>query len=316
MVRIYRLLIIRIMAVVAPCGRSCVTVGVASGAIGGYVGPGEREGGGVVVESQLATAGGMALQAGLALIDIATHIIVFIVHILLIVLMAGNAGEGSIIRRIFVTVGTGFPFTLMLSAVYWEEEPVVQGETRRFPTRVGGMAISALDREARSGVVGIGGCIVVLRVTGKAITGGAGVRTALGVAFKTVGNGVPLGEREELMTEACPCPGESIGEMTFLAIGGKIALCMVGTGGSQVILKMAIVTANPNRLETEQRGTLVAVVAVSGAVRAHQGKPALLMKQSDVGYYPRTWGMAAGAIGAQGVLVHIGMTIGALTAGF
>jgi hypothetical protein len=178
------------------------------------------------------------------------------------------------------------------------------------------MAIGALNREARSGVIGVGCGIIVLGVAGITIAGDAGIGAALGVAFKTVGNGVPLGEREELMTEACPCPGESIGEMAFLAIGGKIALCMVGTRSSQVILKMTIVTANPNRLETEQRGTLVAVVAVGGAVRAQQWETALLMKQSDVGYDPRPWGMAAGAIGAQGILVHIGMTVGALTAGF
>lgn len=119
------MLIIRIMTVVAPCGSSCITVGVATGTIGGNVGPGEREVGGIVVESQLAAACGVALQAGLALIDVTSNIIVLVVHILLVMLVAGNAGEGSIIRRIFVAVGAGFPFTLVFPTVYWEEEPIV-----------------------------------------------------------------------------------------------------------------------------------------------------------------------------------------------
>lgn len=165
-------------------------------------------------------------------------------------------------------------------------------------------------------MVGVGCGIIVLSVAGITIAGDAGIGAALGVAFKTVGNGVTLGEREELMTEACPGPGEGIGKMTFFAIRGKIALCMVWTCGSKIILDMTIVTANSNGLETKEGGALVAVVAIGGTMRAHQGKPSLLVKQCDVGYYPRPGGMTTSAIGAQGILVDICMTVGALTAGF
>jgi hypothetical protein len=55
----------------------------------------------------------VAVQAGYAVIHIATHATMFIIHILLVVLVAINTTEYSIIGRIDVTIGASVPFPIM-----------------------------------------------------------------------------------------------------------------------------------------------------------------------------------------------------------
>ena len=91
-----------------------------------------------------------------------------------------------------MTIGTLIPFTLVFAAVNGEILPVVI-ERRRGPGRFG-MATRTISREMRRRVVGIGGLVVIVEVTSRAVGGCAGITG--GMAFGAIDRLVRSFQRE------------------------------------------------------------------------------------------------------------------------
>lgn len=81
-------------------------------------------------------SGWVTLVAHLAVVRIPGDAAVFIVHVGLIVLMAINAAEYSIVRRVGMAVGTQIPYPGMFPGIDGEILPVVI-KGRRYPGSLG-----------------------------------------------------------------------------------------------------------------------------------------------------------------------------------
>lgn len=84
---------------------------------------------------------------------------------------------------------------------------------------------------------------------------------------------------------------------------------MIGIGGSQVVLTVAIDTFHTQRLKLEVRNRSMTVGTISSIVCSQQGKSTALMQLRDVGNQPRFWGVASGTIHPNRCIVHIGVAI-------
>ena len=153
-------------------GRSAgITIFMTIQAIDSNMSAGKRENGSIVIESAVGLSSGMALIASDALVDIPPHSLMLPVGINLVVFMAINATEQTIISRCGMAFCADFPFVVMISAVNREVLPVViEGRWRpccrcmaklafrrklsRFMRRVGGLAVS-LQMAAYAGIRGV-----------------------------------------------------------------------------------------------------------------------------------------------------------------
>jgi hypothetical protein len=81
----------------------------------------------------------VTLVTGITVPAIAVDIAVFIIHIVLIVGVARNAGKRGIISRVGMAVSAGIPFFPVASRIY-RKVRVMYGKAGRFPSRVCGMA--------------------------------------------------------------------------------------------------------------------------------------------------------------------------------
>ena len=74
----------------------------------------------------IAVAVRVAGQAGVAFVHVTGDFVMLIIHVLLIMLMAVNTTEDSVVVRIDVAVRTEVPLALMTSRVDREERVVIE----------------------------------------------------------------------------------------------------------------------------------------------------------------------------------------------
>ncbi len=118
------------------------------------------------------------------------------------------------------------------------------------------------------------------------------------------------------MVDACSLPGECVHFMAFGAFGRKIPFDMIGFCGGNIILLVAIKTFHAQRLEPQQRCRGMARLTIGRGMCSQQRKAAELMDFGNVLDNPRLRCVAAFAIGAQGLVVHILMTGHTFVSGF
>lgn len=176
-IRIQALVVIRCMATGTGSWSTGIAIGVTLVTTRGNVRPGQWKIGGIVVKRPRSITCRVASQAGRAVVGISADAIVLVIG--LRVGMAGGTGKFSVIGRVGMALGTLIPLPLVLAAVNGEILPVVV-KGRRRPGRFG-MATRTISREMRCGVIGIGGLVVIVEVTGRAVGGCTGISGA--VAF-------------------------------------------------------------------------------------------------------------------------------------
>ena len=82
---------------------------------------------------------------------------------------------------------------------------------------------------------------------------------------------------------------------------------MIGTGSRHIVLGMAIDTIIPNPVESQCGFGCMAVCAGRVGMRAHQRKAVVVVQFSNVVHQPVFRVMTPGAVGSNGLVVHIGV---------
>ena len=123
--------------------------------------PGKRKSGVVVVESALGTSGGMAGIAGQAVVLITANAVMGIVHIRLVMGMAIDTGEDSVVRRVGMAIGAEGPGTLVFPGIDREILAIVIKSSRLPGSRI--MTGLAVGTELCRSMIGII-CIVIIRL--------------------------------------------------------------------------------------------------------------------------------------------------------
>jgi hypothetical protein len=115
-----------------------------------------------------------------------------------------------------------------------------------FPARIGRVAVLAICREFKGGMVWIGGVVVI-----RLVTGDADRRCSRVIGcFMTRGTTNPFvtqGKRKEIMVNACTRPGKCIHIVTIGAVGGKVTGFVIGIFSQTVIIVMTINALNSER---------------------------------------------------------------------
>ena len=132
--------------------------------------------------SIITTAIRMTRITCLAVVLIARHIIVFIVHILLIMFMAKNALKNCKIIRINMTITASIPFVIMLPGINREILPVMIPGGVVPVSRV--VALLTIGWETGGTVIGVGGILIIRLVA--AITIRGRIVVAVGVAVNAL----------------------------------------------------------------------------------------------------------------------------------
>lgn len=104
--------------------------------------------------------------------------------------------------------------------------------------------------------------------------------------------------------------------VAFAAIGGKTGFLVVGIGRSLKVAPVAVEAVVPDPIELKGRGRRMALVTRHRLVRARQREAVLDMKIGHIVHHPIGRGVATGAVGAHGLLVHVQMARKALRLGF
>lgn len=117
----------------------------------------------------------MAGKAGGRIVAVSADSLMFTVHVCLVVLMAVDAAELAVIRRIGVAVGTKAPFSVVLARIHREVLSVVV-ERGRCPG-IFGMTCLTFSRELGRGVRRIGRLVITIKMTT-----GTGVRGTIVIA--------------------------------------------------------------------------------------------------------------------------------------
>ena len=204
-----------------------------------------------MVKRLLCRTGRMAGQALGAAVCIALDAIVFVVHVRFIVIMAADAGKLRIDGGVRVAVGTTVPFALVPARVNREGPCIVVTVLRGLPARVGGMALLAFSGKPQRSMIRIGGAVVVGLVAGEADRRGGRVIGGF-MALAAVIQGMAQGQREKIVVDAGPRPGEGIHGMALGAVCRIVAGCMVRALCRCIVVAMAIVAIHPKGLEVEQ----------------------------------------------------------------
>ena len=213
-----------------------INVAVGAGARRDRVQAGERETGAVVIERGIKPgAGGVALVAGLREVR---RDVIGIRRSLIVLQVAGRAGRAvQVVVVVDVAVGAGARRNRVQAGKRESGAVVIK---RGIEPGTGAVALVAGLREVRRDVVGIGGSLIVLQVTGRA---GRAVQVVV-VIDVAVGagarrNGVQSGEREPgaVVVERCVHP--VAGVVTGVASLREVRRHVVGIGGSLEILQVA-----------------------------------------------------------------------------
>jgi len=150
---------------------ACEAVGMTGAAGCGGMRPGKREVACAVVKRTAHAAGRMALVAVKAHPLVASHTVMLLVGLGLVMVMAVDAAKGGKAVRIGMAVGARLPGTDVLSRIDREVRTVVHEESGRLPAWICSMAVGTAGRYVRIGVVGVGGGVILLRMAGEAIGG-------------------------------------------------------------------------------------------------------------------------------------------------
>jgi len=219
-----------------------------------------------VIKAVIAFTGGMTVEAGLTLVNISSDLIVLIVHVGLVVVMAADTGEFSIIAGIGMAFGATVPGAIVGTGVYREILGVVVRVFCRLPARIGGVAKLAVGRNGNVDMVRAGGGNVIRLVAVKALAGNIRI-VSTGMTGLAIGYVMPSGQWEEIMVDARTGPGECIHAVTVSTICGIVRFNMIWTRGRRVICFVAIITFDTQRFEFQEGGGWVAILAVSSVVR-------------------------------------------------
>jgi hypothetical protein len=119
-----------------------------------------------MVEIFVHFAVGMAFQAGNALINVSPNVVMFVVHIILVVIVAINAGENTVIAGVGMTFGTADPFPVMTPRIHREILCIMQGVLGRPPVWFRGVTLFTVGRKVCGIMVWIGRGAVICLVTG------------------------------------------------------------------------------------------------------------------------------------------------------
>lgn len=168
MVWVMCLVVFIYMAINAIGGRALVAIRMAFDTCGGGMCARQWKIGGIVVKNQVRIAGGVAGQAGGAIVRITANAVVFFVGIG--IGMAGDAGEFCVIGRIGMAIRTLIPFAFVFAAIYRKMLAVVV-ESRRHPG-IFPVAIGAIGRKIQGYVVGVVGIVVIVGMATRAGIGG------------------------------------------------------------------------------------------------------------------------------------------------
>jgi len=119
-------------------------------AVGGGMGSGKRKIGCIVIEAVvIGLSVRMAFQASHTLVEVAPHIIMFVIHFSLVVLVAVDATEHSIVAGIGMAFVAADPFSVVASGINGKILCVMEHELRRFPARFRGMALLTYGGDVR-----------------------------------------------------------------------------------------------------------------------------------------------------------------------
>jgi len=194
-----RLIIILVMTVRTNGRGPGIAIGMTVKAGSGDMCPGQREKGKVVVKAACSLPGRMAFETSLAVIKISPDTGMLFIRVGLVVIMAVDAAEQAEVGSICVAIRAGFPFPVMFATVNREELSIMVKCGRgpghfvmtrytfgRKPTggmrRVDGLVVIIfMTAEA-----GIGGIIVIARMTGKAIGRYIRMRSCQGIVIVVV----------------------------------------------------------------------------------------------------------------------------------
>ena len=214
---------------------------------------------------------GMATVTGATLVNITGHALMFIIHIILIMFMTENTLEYRKIIRLHMAIGADIPFSLVTAGI--NREIVIPGRIVPVGSAVTGLA---LRRESGRQVIGIGGGVIIILVTGKALNRGAGI--AVGMAIQAVQRHVRPGQRETgvVMIEDRRRPAG--GAVAFGAILAKVVGHVIGVLHRHIIILMAGITFHRRIGIT----LLVTLNAVQRHVRSGQWEPGVVVIEQHI----------------------------------
>ena len=291
--------------------RALVSGGVAQNAIGIQVPARERKMGTVVVKTAGRIPRRMAGQAGGVFISITAHPPVPLIRFR--VDMAGDAHKFCVVRRVAVAIGTLRPFACMLPAID-RKQTVMLHKFGRHPADIRRVAFYTTGGKTRALVIGVKSIFIIRPVTGKAVGWRCG-KVSCRMAIGAIRNSMPFFQWKKVVADAIGSPAKAIHTVTFLAVGRKTRLPVVGVCGCAEIIQVAIHTIIAYAVEIQGRFRNVAFLTTQGCMRPQKRKTIVLMQLGDVVHQPVRRSMATGAVRPNSGAVHIRMAGNALGTG-
>ena len=148
-----------------------------------------------------------------------------------------------------MAVSTQVPFTTMFSRVDWKIEWIVFVKSGRFPPWCGCMAFQTIIRKICQGMIWIFGSVKICFMTCKTICRCI-AKIIVNMTFRTIINCMSLGQWEKGMVEVGPSPAECIDVVAIDTVCGKSAQRMIWLSRCCIILLMAIVAFNTQRIKS------------------------------------------------------------------
>lgn len=284
-----------------------VSAGMATDAVHGGVGSGQREAGDAVVElcplPSVGTMAGGAVSRKVAL---------------LMIRVFGRI-EGASVAAIAILRRPRKPTRRVAGNTVDPNVRSGQRERRQsvvieFCTGPGGSGVADRTVPGEAG-------LHVIRVLCRIEVGGVATEavrrspreSAAGMAARAIDSSVCPGKfksRQERMVELCPAP--RIHAMARLAVGRKLCRRVIQDPRGLVISQMARDTVGPQAGKLPDRRALVAGLAVYGGVRSDQGKPVLVARHGLHRDTPAPDRVALLALCSELPPVNVRVTIGAI----
>ena len=264
----------------------------------------QREIGGVVVKGCACIAGGVTGIASSIFIYVPIHtgmpIVCFRVYV------AICAGKFCKIGRILVTVRTACPLPLVFATIDREIGRIMLRIFGWCPARISGVTSSAIRGEIGLYVVWVGGASKIWLVAGKTVGRCIAVITPH-VAFSAIRDLVALGQGEKIVLHLVRRPTWIEQVVTLRTIGGKARFFVIRIGGSVEIFQVTINTIVPDPFELQRGGGQVTLGTIQRFVYARERESVALVDIRDIVHHPVGGTVAACAIFAYRLLVHIGV---------
>lgn len=159
-----------------------------------------------MVKGVFSIARRVTFETGLAFIHIPLHFVMFIVHIALVMFVAGDAAEHSKIRWCGVAIGAFIPFTGMFARINREKFCIMIFHAGRLPSRIEGVAFGTICRETAGCMVRVRCLLIVGLVARKTLGRDIVVIISGQVASAAIVDVVSFFEGEEGMVDPCPTP--------------------------------------------------------------------------------------------------------------